>query len=601
MNEIFRLNPGSEDIIRTGEILLIPEKDSIAKLDTSGEYQSYLVSKGETKYGISKAFGISITELEKANPFIRSGLQSGHNLKIPIKKNSSTVNKNTHQHVVVKGETLWGISKKHNIPLDDLIDLNQDILGEFLQIGQVLSLSDNDTQSLISKTYTIQKGDTKYGISKRFNISISELEHLNPEITDILNIGTVIQLENTTEGNITEKDVPIITNAIDKVKTFDTLNLYIIKPKETLYSLAKKSGLSQDELISLNPKLETSVLAGDTIRFSKNTEQKNIIDDEFLPSINKRIITEIYWKEDSIASQEKYINNTKDYLSGLRQVATTSEAKHPEIALNLIHLKQTDSLFQTYNPDSLSHFKIKPIPNFNIENDPRELSSFIITQVDNNSNESLTVKGMPGEEEMRLKMIQFLNSKKGKVICLYDTNHSDYTKSLKKMIPNIEFIKLNRNDQFKTKDLEEILDSEQKNFVIIESAKVGVFLSASSTLLKQSSIQDIQLVVLNPKNIPDNTRISYNRFKILNLTYPMSYNPNYLKENSLDYKMAYLICSDILNRLKVKGLESFKNQTSTSVLGTEFKYEFSNNIVENKAVSIYMFNDDSDAYLIGTY
>ncbi|WP_431137644.1 LysM peptidoglycan-binding domain-containing protein [Psychroserpens mesophilus] len=598
INDIYRLNPESKNIIKAGEILLIPKNKTTVSKDTSENPQNYLVSKGETKYGISKTFGISITELENANPFIRNGLQAGHNLKIPVKENSNYSNKKPNQHIVVKGETLWGISQKYNMSLNDLMSLNKVNEDSTLAIGEVLLISENQNQTRVSETYLVKKGDTKYGLSKQFGLSISELERLNPEITDMLRTGTIIQLESPKES-VTKKTDPLITNTLNEVKTGETLNLdfYIIKPKETIYSIAKKAGITNDELIALNPKLKTSVLAGDTIRFPNYAKQDITKTSTFV----KQFKTDIFWSETSLEDNAKFTENANDYLKGLNHAVTSAKSKHPEMILNLINLKQSDSLLFEGKNDSLTHYKIKPTPTFNIDNDANIQSTFIISEVDKDTSNTITIKGIPSKKVMQNKMISYLNNKNGKVICLYDNEHSDNLKSIKNTIPNIELIRLNRNDQFKEKDLKESLDSEVKNFVIIESSKVGVFLSASSLLLKESSNHKIQLIVLNPKNIPDSSKISYNRFKILNLAYPMFYNPNYLKENTVDYKMAYLISSDILNRLKANGIEAFKNETSTSVLGTVFKYDYNDNSAENKAVSIFMFNDNSDAYLIETY
>ncbi|MDT0559301.1 LysM peptidoglycan-binding domain-containing protein [Ichthyenterobacterium sp. W332] len=597
IDAIYQLNPESKEVIRTGEILLIPKFSNSSSLDISDEYSNYIVSKGETKYGISKSFGISITALEELNPFIRNGLQAGHNLRVPSNGITNTISETNGTHVVAKGETLWRISQNYNMPIEELRQLNKGRLnGNLIEIGQILIVSDNKN-TITPKTYLVKKGDTKFKLSKQFDLSITELETLNPQIKDVLRTGTLITLKKSEENTNKNNDTTITISEKPPNTITESEELYVIKPKETLYSIAKKAGITTAQLIALNPKLETSVMAGDTIRLS-STSGQNITNKTVKTTPFK---TDIFWIEHSTENTTDITNKADDYLKGINDAIASAKTNHPNMIPNLIRLKQADSLqFEETNDNSI-RYKIKPIPNFNYNNDISKLGTFIITKVDSNTSKTIIVKTLPTYEEMQEKMINYLKNENGKVICLYDRNHSVNIKSFKEQISEVELIKLSRNGSFKTKDLKENLDSTQKNYVIIESSRVGVFLSVTSLLLKESSKYDIQLVVLNAQNIPDNTKVSYNRFKILNLMYPKPYNPNYLKETSESYKMGYLLSSDILNRLKLDGVNTFKNKKSTSFLGTIFSYKFNNDMAQNKAVSIYMFNDNSDAYLIGTY
>ncbi len=597
MTEIFNLNPGSKELIKAGEILYIPQKTSKAPQKPTKNSQGYLVSKGETKYGISKSFNISITELENANPFIKNGLQAGHILKIPQKNNSTeAINSNTNQHIVQKGETLWGISNKYGIPLENLISLNKNQLGQFLQIGQVLEISKPTNNKQNSTSYLVKKGDTKYGLSKQFGISISELERLNPQIKNVLKEGSLLKLE---ESVIEKAETIVLNDSKDEQEQESLDDLHIIKPKETIYSISKNAGISKEELIALNPKLKTAVLAGDTIRLSKNGKQTILNNSKKIEQFDQ-FNAELYWVDSSIEKNATTIKNKNDYLLGLRYAMNKAKSKFPNMALEFKNTNSSDDLISESNEDNSIRFKIKPNPQF--ENDRiSQLSSYVVSETKNNSDNTILIKALPSEAEMQRKVIQYLKHKDENVICLFDDDHIENSKTVKERLPNSKLIKINNKNSFKSKELEKSLKKEALNFVVIESSKVGVFLSATSLLLKKSSSYNIQLVVLNHKNIPDSTKISYNRFKILNLTYPMPFNPNSLREHSSSYNVAYLVGSEILNRLNTKGIEAFKDNNPTSFLGTVFRYDFKENTAENKAVSIYMFNDDSNSYLISTY
>ncbi len=286
IDAIFELNPSSTDIIYPGDILRIPDTDSTAALQNNtssdnSDFIDYQVKRGETKFGLSKRFGVSIAMLEEQNPHIINMLQTGHIIKIDKTLKSKPRASNTNEHIVVKGETLWGISKQYAVNLDALIAANSDELSEFLQIGQALILPDDNTinQSSSEGQYIVKRGETKYGLAKRFNMTIAELEENNPQIIPMLMAGHKLDVTNTTSTNETPA---IVTNVIEEPEseinevdkeeeeeeelaetadsetklnpiesnTDDVYVDYIIQPQETLYSLSKKANLTIGELIN---------------------------------------------------------------------------------------------------------------------------------------------------------------------------------------------------------------------------------------------------------------------------------------------------------------------------------------------------------------
>jgi len=144
MESIFKLNPGSRTLIKVGDTLYIPSNKKTLPVEQTSAAKTHFVSKGETKYGLSKKYNVSINQLEQANPSIVRMLMAGQTINIPsVHSENKTLESssiNTEFHTVKKGETLWGISQKYNMPLDSLKALNKDILNDTLSIGQVLTL-----------------------------------------------------------------------------------------------------------------------------------------------------------------------------------------------------------------------------------------------------------------------------------------------------------------------------------------------------------------------------------------------------------------------------------------------------------------------------
>lgn len=96
----------------------------------------YLVSPGETIYGISTKYGVSVSDLMELNPELEGGLKVGQVINIPYKpesiKKEKKYDENTIVHKVQPGETFYGLSKKYNVPLGDLMKMN----GIELKAGQ---------------------------------------------------------------------------------------------------------------------------------------------------------------------------------------------------------------------------------------------------------------------------------------------------------------------------------------------------------------------------------------------------------------------------------------------------------------------------------
>ncbi len=77
--DIYHYNPGSEDVIQIGEVLKIPKEHVLVNTPPIDENEGdvYKVKQGDTLYTLSKRFGIPIEELIRINPQLRWGLKTG--------------------------------------------------------------------------------------------------------------------------------------------------------------------------------------------------------------------------------------------------------------------------------------------------------------------------------------------------------------------------------------------------------------------------------------------------------------------------------------------------------------------------------------------
>lgn len=181
----------------------------------------YVVSKGDTLYGISKQFGVTIDDIVLQNSLTSTNLKIGQILQIPSRED----------YTVKKGDTLYSISKKYNVSVSDIILFNQ-LKNMILQVGQKIKIPSNSAVS--SEYYTVQKGDTLYSIAKRLGIRVSDLIEINQLKNNTLSIGQVLVLKK-------EDSVPIGKSCYGEDKSEVS---YIVKKGDTLYSISKQFGIS---------------------------------------------------------------------------------------------------------------------------------------------------------------------------------------------------------------------------------------------------------------------------------------------------------------------------------------------------------------------
>ena len=107
---------------------------------------SHIVEKGDTLYSLSKKYGVSVDDLRSANAISGSDLYAGQKLIIPAKKNDKRV---TYESYTVKaGDTLYSIAKRSEITVDELRRLNSLDSSAVLKIGQNLKVpAQTPTQS----------------------------------------------------------------------------------------------------------------------------------------------------------------------------------------------------------------------------------------------------------------------------------------------------------------------------------------------------------------------------------------------------------------------------------------------------------------------
>jgi cell wall-associated NlpC family hydrolase len=133
------------------------------------------VLPSETKFGIAKQYGISVADLDKANPILESeALKAGQKIRIPVKEGTEVSQPIVNQAEVVSPIKIE-VKEKAKEPI---VVINKEAVGE----------------NAATVTHEVMPKETKYGIAKKYGISVADLEAQNPNIVKNLYVGAKLNI-----------------------------------------------------------------------------------------------------------------------------------------------------------------------------------------------------------------------------------------------------------------------------------------------------------------------------------------------------------------------------------------------------------------------
>ena len=191
-----------------------------------GESQEiYTVKKGDSLWKIANKYNTTVEKLKSANNLKTNTLSVGQKLVIPSISVSPEV---SDTYIVQKGDSLWSIANKFNMTVSELKNLNN-LTNNLLSIGQVLKIKDSSNNG--KTTYTVQKGDSLWVIANKYGITTEELKSYNNLKSNLLSIGQVLK--------------------IPQGKT-STENIYTVKKGDSLWTIANRYNTTVEKIKVLN-------------------------------------------------------------------------------------------------------------------------------------------------------------------------------------------------------------------------------------------------------------------------------------------------------------------------------------------------------------
>lgn len=610
---------------------------------------THKVEKGETIAQIAQKYNITPYDIYKLNPDAQSGLKPNSVLLIPKKGTTQKVSTQAKTHKVEPKETLFGIEKKYNVSDEALKKANPELEKLGLQIGQTLVIPSNSGSKTLAPTtekivyHEVLPKETKYSIAKQYGISIEELEKRNPEVIPNLPIGYKLIIKGTAPK--TDKVVAVepkkeTPNPISpKVSpTFNYVN-YEVKPKETLYSLSKMSGLGQEELIKLNPVLANGVEVGMILKvpatdsIPQETESKKVyasLSKQSNANGKKQLVLLLPFNISKIEGdtlnstsmrlkKDKFLNMTLDFYSGALMAIDSARSLGINVDVKIFDSQETknasniSSINQENNLGTADAI-IGPFYQNNVEKTAELLGKNNVPVISPLSKDIGNAfpnlyQTIPTNEALKTAMFDYMRLKGGNIIAVVDKKKESVRQYIQQNHSDVKFAALLENGSLSAESFKGLLVKDKTNYVVMETANTGMIKSTMAAMMGVMATYKVQLVILEPNETLDTDEINFENLTKLNLMYPSITRENespeakvFEKEYRKDNKISpstyatrgFDVTFDTLMRLSQdKSYQETADSTATEQVDNKFEYyKKADGGYTNKGIYILYYDTD---------
>ena len=612
-------------------------------------YQRHIVKKGETVYSISKKFNVSEATIYQLNPDLKHVIKIGVILILPNYGEEVIIS--IKKHRVRKRETIKSIATKYDISKDLLKKYNKELYarepnkGERIDIPvfNVIALSNTTNKETLTANDTIKKHkvlpkETKYGIARKYDITIAELEVLNPNMAKNLAIGEEII--------VPKKEIS--SNAI-LVEGDDKYEFYEVLPKEGFFRLKVKFGLSQEEIIALNPYAVEGLKEGMILKIPKINNTLDVqkfeavnLADYILNTSKKKLAVMLPFKLNRIDLDSLSVNTDLlksdgtlraaiDFYSGVLMAAEFAKDKGISTDITIYDTEgQVSKVAQIMSSNNFNEIDavIGPLLSKNIEKAASALQSENIPVFSPLSKFKLKeypnlYQTIPSSELMETAMLDFIIKRLDTINIIVITG-KEWTQrkgTIMTAIPSAKTIVPEEGNYLYLEDIQIQLDTVKENWVILDSDNpilvsnvVGLLNGFPEIILDEDDVEigknNIRLFAVNKSRAFDYHDVSNVHLANLNFTYPSS-NKHYDYDLMVPFLVSYKNKYGVMpNHYAIRGFDVTYDvllrlanamtleEASVSDIKTEYienKFQYFNTLnsgYKNQAFYIMKYNNE---------
>ena len=304
----------------------VAAETSLPKVTILGKtFFYYETKKDESFFGVAKKFGWDPDVLAAANPEVELPLQKGSLLYYPAPKEkkkgspeaTATIDPETPiTHTVESGETIYGIAKFYNIPVDTIYAMNP-AARDGVKKGDVLTLTtkedvvEDPADGIVY--HTVSEDESTYGIAKAYNTTVEDIYRLNPGLP-AGNPDPGERIRVAAGSLIADAKTEIVQQ-----QQIDGLSSYKVRRGDTWLSIAEANGIGVDMLRAANPD-KKKIKRGDTIA---------------LPSVTTVEVEQYVVEEDPREKTEEGRQELYNEIHGITDDSVTTENPSVGVAVLL--------------------------------------------------------------------------------------------------------------------------------------------------------------------------------------------------------------------------------------------------------------------------
>ncbi len=545
---------------------------SLTLVTAQEKIEKYIVGKGETVNQIAQKFNVTPYDIYKLNPDAQKGLKPNSVLLIPKSKGKITeqpvkpvAKQQPKTHVVLAKETLFGIEKKYDVTDADLKKANPDLEKLGLQVGQILNIPSKNSPktNVVAKNtviyHTVLPKETKFSIAKKYGITIEELERKNPEIVTNLEIGYELLIKGSRpktapKSVVTEtKTTPVSTMPVVKAEPVSYID-YTVKAKETFYSLSKQFGLTQQQLVELNPALSSGVQEGMVLKvpsksnqIASNSAKQNVVLTTKNSNDKKTLVLLFPFNVaknggDTISSNvnrlnsDKFLNMTLDFYSGALMAIDSAKQVGVNIDVKIFdsnETKTTSNAVTIFSNNDLANADavVGPFYQSNVEKTANLLEQSNVPVISPLSKD----EGNPAPNlyqsivpvaDLKSAMFDFMNAKQGNIIAVIDKKKETIRKYILENQKEVKIAPLTPTGGLNIEGFKSQFVKDRMNYVILETGNTGMIKYTINAMVSVMSAYQVQLVILEPNETLDTDEISFENLMKLHLMYPSATREN---------------------------------------------------------------------------
>ncbi len=388
--------------------------------------------------------------------------------------------------------------------------------------------------------HTVAAGETVYSIAKTYGMTVQLVEELNPEVKDSLPLGYKLKLAKNAviaESKVPEVK-PVDTGVVKPAVTGNDAYMdYTVQPKETVYSLLKRSGLTEAELLKLNPEIKDGLRDGMVIKIPKDSGtfvpgqlaslQSSLVKTKpkklalLLPFNTYRIESDTL--RGKLLRTDKLLNLTLDFYAGALVAIDSARALGLPLDVKILDAKETSprsSDVATLKGELVGvNAVIGPFFQTNTESAALLMpNAAVISPLAKDTGKALPnlYYSIPTDDIMRKALFDYIRSKEANVIAVID----------KKKTGSRDFIKANYT-AFRIVDagspaetLKAMLVAGKTNYVILDAESLAHITGTIRTLEEAQKTYTIQLAVPDKTDRYDHDEVALDKLVKLKLLYP---------------------------------------------------------------------------------